>query len=93
MSVIGRFKTELNVYRLVLINPGTPRLARWLLGFAVGYALCPFDIIPDFIPVLGLLDDILIIPAIVILALKLVPEGVMAECREKAGQRPDPQGA
>ena len=78
-----KLKTELAVYRLVLKHERTPWLAKVLLGMAVGYVLMPFDLIPDFIPVLGQLDDLLIVPGLVILALKLVPEEVIGECRQK----------
>ena len=62
----------------------TPRLARFLLGLAVGYALSPVDLIPDFLPGLGYLDDIVLVPALVILALKMVPKEVIDDCRLKA---------
>lgn len=78
-----KLKTELAVYRLVLKHERTPWLAKVLLGMAVGYVLMPFDLIPDFIPVLGQLDELLIVPGLVILALKLVPEEVIGECRQK----------
>jgi uncharacterized membrane protein YkvA (DUF1232 family) len=74
-------KREVAVYRRVLRHPRTPWAARLVLGAAVGYLLMPFDLIPDFIPVLGQLDDILIVPGLVYLALKLVPAEVVAECR------------
>ena len=76
-------KRELAVYRLVLKDPRTPKLSKVLLGMAVGYALLPFDLIPDFIPVLGHLDDVIIVPALVILALKLIPPSVIEDCRKK----------
>jgi len=78
----ARLKTELAVYQLVLKHPRTPLLPKMLLGLAVAYVLMPFDLIPDFVPVIGHLDDLLIVPALVILALKLVPREVMAECRQ-----------
>ena len=80
---IGRtLKLELAVYRAVARHPRTPRLAKWCLGLAVGYALLPFDLIPDFIPVIGHVDDVVVIPALVVVALWLVPAEVVAECRE-----------
>jgi uncharacterized membrane protein YkvA (DUF1232 family) len=90
MRAIGRaLKRELAVYRLVLAHPRTPRAAKWLLGLAVGYVLLPFDLIPDFIPVLGQLDDVIIVPALVWAALRLVPADVVDECR-RAVARPGP---
>ena len=82
-EVTKRCKRELQVYRLVLRDPRTPRLAKILLGVAVGYALLPFDLIPDFIPVIGHLDDLLIVPGLVFLALKLIPPEIVAECRQQ----------
>ena len=81
----ARLKKELNVYRLILKDPRTPRLAKWLLAIAIGYAISPIDLIPDFIPVLGHLDDVLIVPVLFILALKLVPKEVVADCQQSAG--------
>jgi uncharacterized membrane protein YkvA (DUF1232 family) len=79
----ARLKTELAVYRLVLKHPQTPLMAKLLLGCAIGYALLPFDLIPDFIPVIGHLDDLIIVPGLVILALWLIPQEVVAECRNE----------
>lgn len=78
-------KHELEVYRLVLRHPETPWYSKVLLGAAVGYALMPFDLIPDFLPVIGHLDDAIIIPALVLAARHAVPEQVLAECRARAG--------
>jgi uncharacterized membrane protein YkvA (DUF1232 family) len=75
---------ELRVYQLVLKDRRTPRLARLLLGLAVGYALSPVDLIPDFLPGLGYLDDMVIVPSLVLLALKIVPREVVEDCRAMA---------
>lgn len=83
-----RVKRELAVYRLALQHPRTPWLARLLLGLAVGYMLLPFDLIPDFIPVIGHVDDLILVPALVYLALKLIPEDVLADCRRKVYATP-----
>ena len=77
-------KREINVYRRVLKDARTPKIARTLLGLAIGYLLLPFDIIPDFIPVIGHLDDIIIVPLLVFLSLRLIPPEVIQECRAKA---------
>ena len=74
------FKRELAVYRCALL-PRTPLAARLLLGAAVGYALLPFDLIPDVLPVIGQLDDLIIGPGLVWLALRMIPPAVMDECR------------
>jgi uncharacterized membrane protein YkvA (DUF1232 family) len=86
-AVATRFKDELVFYRRVVGHRRTPRLARILLGAAIGYALMPFDVIPDFLPVVGHLDDLIIVPLIVVFAMKLVPRDVVAECRDGAAPR------
>jgi uncharacterized membrane protein YkvA (DUF1232 family) len=86
LRMIARsLKQELSIYRLVYKDPRTPMLPKILLGLAIGYALLPFDLIPDFIPVIGHLDDLLIVPGLVILALKLIPPEVVADCRRAVG--------
>jgi uncharacterized membrane protein YkvA (DUF1232 family) len=84
MKVISReVKREIAVWRLVMRDPRTPLLPKLLLGLAVGYLLLPFDLIPDFIPLLGQLDDVLIVPGLVLLARRLIPNEVVEECREQ----------
>ena len=80
-SLARSLKRELNVYQIALKDPDTPKLAKVLLAVAIGYTLSPIDIIPDFIPVIGHLDDVIIVPAMIWWALKLIPEEVMDECR------------
>jgi uncharacterized membrane protein YkvA (DUF1232 family) len=82
LKAVGRgLKQELRVYRLVLKDKRTPKMARIILGIAVGYALMPFDLIPDFIPVIGHIDDAVIVPLLVILALKMIPGEIIEDCR------------
>jgi uncharacterized membrane protein YkvA (DUF1232 family) len=82
-SLTRTLKQELQVYRLVLADKRTPRLARWLLAGAIAYLLAPVDLIPDFLPGIGHLDDALVVPGLVYLALRMVPPQVVAEAREK----------
>ena len=77
------FKREFAVYRGTLRHPATPWLAKALLGLAVGYALLPFDLIPDFLPLIGQLDDLIVVPGLIWLALRLIPPAVMHECRAR----------
>lgn len=85
-KVAKQFKTEIKVYRLVLKDKRTPLLGKLLLGFAIGYLFLPFDIIPDFIPVIGQLDDLIIVPLLVIIALKLIPQNLIEEHRKTVKQ-------
>jgi uncharacterized membrane protein YkvA (DUF1232 family) len=82
-ALAAHLKQEFAVYRLVLKHPETPLLAKFFLGLAVGYLLLPFDLIPDFIPVLGQLDEVVIIPALLYLALLLIPKEVIQICRDQ----------
>ena len=67
-----------------LRHADTPRHVKWLAALVVAYALSPIDLIPDFIPVLGLLDDLLLLPGLIWLALRGLPEGVRVACRNQA---------
>jgi uncharacterized membrane protein YkvA (DUF1232 family) len=67
-------------------NPRTPWYAKALGVFVVAYALSPIDLIPDFIPVLGYLDDVLLLPGLIWVAIKLLPADVLAECRTQADE-------
>jgi uncharacterized membrane protein YkvA (DUF1232 family) len=79
-----KIKDEIDVYKMVLKDRRTPKLAKVFLGIAIGYFFLPFDIIPDFIPVLGQLDDLIIVTLFVFLALKMIPKNVIEDCRKKS---------
>ena len=72
-------------------DPRVPWHAKALAAFLTAYALSPIDLIPDFIPILGLLDDLLIVPAGIWLCLKLVPTELMAEFRARADVQARPK--
>ena len=74
---------EAATWHRVMADPRTPRLARWLLWAALAYALSPIDLIPDAIPVLGQLDDMIVVPVLLWLALRLVPPHVVDDCRRR----------
>ena len=79
-----RLKAETAALYLAFKRKETPVGAKIIIGIAVCYALSPIDLIPDFIPVIGFLDDVLLLPLLVALAIRMIPEPVMAECREQA---------
>src|SRR5574341_1169768 len=80
-------KHETYALYLAYRDPRVPWYAKVICACTVGYALSPIDFIPDFIPVIGYLDDLIIVPAGLALAIKLIPEEVMCECRNKAKAR------
>jgi len=86
-SLTRQLKYEFAVYRLVLKHPQTPWVAKLFLGLAVAYLLLPFDLIPDFIPILGQLDDVVIIPVLLYVALLFIPKTVIQSCREQVNLR------
>jgi len=86
-----RLKRETLVLYFAARDARTPWYAKLLAGMVVAYALSPIDLIPDFIPVLGYLDDLILVPAGIALTLRLVPAEVLAEARlraEKTLERP-----
>lgn len=82
-DIRDRLKSEIQYYRLVYKHPRTPRIAKVFLWMGLGYIFMPFDLIPDFIPVIGHLDDVVIIPLLIYLGIRLVPESVKEECRQR----------
>src|SRR5262245_17661790 len=84
-----RLKRDTLALYLAGRDPRTPWFARVLTAAVVAYALCPIDLIPDFVPVLGYLDDLVIVPAGLVIAIRLIPAPVMADCRERARSMSD----
>lgn len=85
---IKRWARQLKAQLLVLwfcrSHPDTPLAAKLLAGFVVAYAFSPIDLIPDFIPVLGYLDDLILVPLGIYLVMRLLPEHVVADARLQA---------
>ena len=79
-----RLKTDVPAVFIAMRRKDVPVLAKMLAALTVAYALSPIDLVPDFIPVLGYLDDLLILPALVALTLKLIPPDVFAACRAQS---------
>ncbi len=81
------FKADTLALYYAVRDPRTPWYAKLIAGAVVAYALSPIDLIPDFIPILGYLDDIVLVPLGIALAIRLVPEDVLAEARSRAAAR------
>lgn len=79
-----KLKTDIPAIFLSLKDKDTPILAKILAGITVIYALSPIDLIPDFIPVLGYLDDVLLLPMLVALTLKFIPKSIIERNRKEA---------
>lgn len=77
-------KSDIPAIFIALKEKNTPLIAKIIAGVIVGYALSPIDLIPDFIPVLGYLDDVILLPALVALMIKLIPEEVWTRSKRNA---------
>jgi uncharacterized membrane protein YkvA (DUF1232 family) len=90
-----KLKHETSALYIAFKRKDTPLLAKIVVGITVCYALSPIDLIPDFIPVLGFLDDVLLLPLLIALAIKLIPKNILDECRNeaesKSGEKPSKQ--
>ena len=95
MSVVASWKQKAELLKnearalyLAYKDPRVPWYAKLFMGAVLGYLASPIDLIPDFIPIVGYLDDLVIVPAGIYLAIKMIPRGIMDECREKAVSNP-----
>ncbi|MBN2260402.1 MAG: DUF1232 domain-containing protein [Clostridiales bacterium] len=77
-------KKEVVTLYIAYTRKGTPIYAKAVIGVVLAYALSPIDLIPDFIPIIGYLDDLLLIPLGIMLAIKLLPDHILEECRREA---------
>ena len=81
-TLLDQFKKEIQFYQAVLKDYRTPKLSKFFLGLAVAYAFNPIDLIPDFIPLIGYLDDLIVIPMLIFVAVKLIPRKLSQEISE-----------
>lgn len=95
MSLLSRLKqkarqlkSEAQVLMIAYRDKRTPASAKILIGITVGYLLCPIDLIPDFIPVLGILDDLIIVPGLIAISIKMIPINVLTDAREQLKNNP-----
>ncbi len=79
-----QLKIDIPAVFISLKKKETPILAKILAAVTIAYALSPIDFIPDFIPVIGLLDDVILLPGLIAIVIKLIPANVLTKCREEA---------
>ena len=82
-KIIETFSLKLRLYKLVVQDKRTPVIVKVILGLMIGYAIFPFDFITDFLPILGLLDDIAIIISLIWLTLSFIPKKIMEDSSKK----------
>ncbi len=85
---VRKLKAEIQVLIFAYSDKRTPLLAKLVIGLTVGYLLSPIDLIPDFIPILGILDDLILVPLLLTASIKLIPEIVITEARATALKNP-----
>lgn len=79
-----QLKTDIPAVFIAMKDKETPVIAKVFAGLTVGYALSPIDLIPDFIPVLGYLDDVILLPALIALTIKLIPKEIWQRSKAAA---------
>ena len=83
-----QLKSEAQVLILAYADKRTPLTAKILIGLTVSYLLSPIDLLPDFIPFIGLIDDLIIVPLLIALSIKLIPQAVLTEARQNVRDNP-----
>lgn len=84
-----QLKSEARVLMIAYKDKRTPLAAKLLIGLTVGYLLSPIDLIPDFIPVFGFLDDVILVPLLISASIKLIPATVLDEARQSINDNPE----
>jgi uncharacterized membrane protein YkvA (DUF1232 family) len=85
---VKRLKMEVYALCLAIKDPRVPWYAKLLMALIIGYVISPIDLIPDFIPIIGQIDDLIIVPAGIALVIKMIPKSVMDEYRQKSTAEP-----
>lgn len=86
-KIFARIRRDLNVLRIGLTDPGLPWYTKAIIMFTVAYALSPIDLIPDFIPVFGLLDDLILVPIFISISISLIPKSKRESYKRQAKHR------
>lgn len=85
---VRKLKAEIQVLIFAYSDKRTPLLAKLVIGLTVGYLLSPIDLVPDFIPVLGILDDLIIVPLLIMWSIRLIPKNILEEARKNVAENP-----
>lgn len=85
---VRKLKAEIQVLIFAYSDKRTPFLAKLVIGLTVGYLLSPIDLVPDFIPVLGILDDLIIVPLLIMWSIHLIPKNILEEARKNVAENP-----
>ena len=85
---VKKIKKNLTALQIAFSQNLVPWHVKILIAITIGYALSPIDLIPDFIPIIGLLDDLIILPVLIWVIIKLIPQATMDYCRTEAERRP-----
>ena len=85
---VRKLKAEIQVLIFAYSDKRTPFLAKLVIGLTVGYLLSPIDLVPEFIPFLGILDDLIIVPLLIMWSISLIPKNILDEARKNVAENP-----